>query len=479
LRGPVIRFGSPVASVNPKSAVRNPQSKGDAMIIKMPLPGTVKNVSYPVIPAKTLPNGLTVLTVEDAKLPRVTVKLAFPSGRVCSPDENLSLMEMGLSLLNEGTENLSSRQISEKLDYWAIQYESEAHMEHSMLSATALSDYLGETLQLLSDFVLCPSFPEEEIEKLRTRWRSSLMAQRTQPDFLANERIFHELYAGHPYRKVSIPLAHLEAAQRADLVSMFRSFGSPTGAWLLFAGPVSQQEALTLTDRYFGGWQASSPPKVTYPPVRDLASPLICLIHRPHSVQSKVLASVRTAPRKDPEEIPLRLANQVLGGSASARLFMNLREDKGYTYGAYSRLRSYREDGLIMAGASVRADATIASLKEILSEFDRMRESFPEQAEMERARSEVIGSFIRQMEMPASIGSLELSRRIMELPDDYYENFIPALRQTTREEVAKVSSRFFDRNRMLVTVVADRQAVEKGLREMGEVVVSDTEGNRI
>jgi zinc protease len=450
-----------------------------AMIVKMPLPGTVKNVSYPAIPATVLASGLTVLTVEDGKLPRVTAKLAFPSGRVANPDDNLALMEMSLSLLNEGTEKLSSKEISEQMDHWAIQYESEVHMEHSMLSATVLSDYLGEMLELSSEVVLRPSFPDEEIEKLRARWRSSLMAQRTQPDFLANERAFLELYPNHPYRKVSIPLAHLEAAQREDLKSIYRRCGSPSGAWLLFAGPVSQEQALALTDRYFGTWQGHPAPVIDYPAIQQASEPLICLVHRPHSVQSKVLVAVRTAPRKDPQEIALRLANQVLGGSASARLFMNLREDKGFTYGAYSRLRSYAEDGLLMAGANVRADVTVESLKEILGEFDRMRKTRPEEAEMERAQAEIIGSFIRQMEMPGSIGALELSRRIMQLPDDYYNNFIPAVRQTSAEDVTMVSERFLDKETVLTTVVGDRAVVESGLREVGKVRVYDIDGNRL
>jgi zinc protease len=449
------------------------------MTVKMPLPGKVKNVSYPAIPATVLPSGLTVLTVEDRKLPRVTAKLAFPSGRVCNPDDNFALMEMSLSLLNEGTDKLSSREISERMDQWAIHYESEVHMEHSVISATVLSDSLDEMLTLLADVVLRPSFPVEEIEKLRARWRSSLMAQRTQPDFLANERTFLEMYPGHPYRKVTIPLDHLEAAQRPDLQSIFREYGSPADAWLLFAGPVSQEQALAHTERYFGSWEGPPSPAVDYPSVPQAENPVICLIHRPHSVQSKVLVTIRTAPRRDSQDIALRLANQVLGGSASARLFLNLREEKGYTYGAYSRMRSYKEDGLLMAGANVRGDVTVVSVQEILTEFDRMRKSLTQERELERAQAELIGSFIRQMETPASIGGLELSRRIMQLPDDYYQSFIPAVRQVTPEDVVKASNRFFARERMLITVVGDRREVESGLREMGDVLVYDTAGNRL
>ncbi|MBI4446078.1 MAG: insulinase family protein [Acidobacteria bacterium] len=444
-----------------------------------PLPETIKNIRYPEVHERQLANGLRVLVVPDERLPKISIQLAFPAGRVSNPDHNLALVPMAVQLLREGTQNRSARQISDALDYWAIQFESKVAMEHTLLAMTALADYLEPMLDLLSDLVQNPAFPLEEIDRLRVRWRSKLAAQRSQPDFLANERVFHSLYPGHPYSKVTIPPPHLEQADQKSIRETLLRYFVPNDAYLLFAGPLDADLATRQAEKYFGGWPRQNFPALFYPSPRPQEHRPVCVVHRPDSVQSRISVAARTLPRAHPDSLIFSLANQVLGGSASARLFLNLREARGYTYGAYSLVKSYRYDGIFVASANVKMDVTIDSIQEFLKELERMTQQVPAQEELHRCQAELIGAFLRQTETAASVGNLELTRRIYQLPEDFYHTLIPTLRDIAAEQVHEISQNFFNPEKVLITVVADREAVEWPLSRFGKVLVYDSEGRKL
>lgn len=446
---------------------------------KAPAPSIERNIVYPEIPQGRLENGLRILSVTDNRLPRVSVLLAVEAGYVCNPDENLALVPLAVDLVREGTATRSSADIAAFTDRWAIDYQSDVSMEHSVVSVTALSDYLEQALELLSDVVLNPGFPAEELRRVKIRWRSQLMAQRSQPNFLAHECIYRILYPGHPYSKVNVTPEHLEKAEREPLREVYRQFYLPQDACLLFAGPVELSQATELAQHHFGGWKGRPVPSLTYPATEPLKSPVVCLIHRPGSAQSTIAVSGRALPKTHPDSIALKVANQVLGGGGTARLFLNLRENKGYTYGAYSRLRSYREEGLFWAGASVKTESTLESVSEILKELGQMGGSAPNQEELKRCQSELVGAFLRQMETPDSVGRLEINRQVHRLSDDFYREFIPRVGEVSQDQVADISRRILDPQRVAITVVADRELVEPGLQELGKVSVYDTQGNRI
>jgi len=442
-----------------------------------PTPGPERNVAYPRIPGQTLENGLEVLTVFDDRLPRVSITLVLPVGRTGNPEDNSSLIPLAVELMKSGTETRSARELSALMDRFAIHYESDTLMEHSYISMAFLRPQLETAMELLSDIVLGAAFPEEEATRTRTRWKSQLMAQRSQPGFLAEECLAKALYGDHPYARVSIRPEHLEQTSAGLVADTFRARGGPRGSYLLFAGPVDLEESLRLSDRSLGAWEDGAPHPVTLPQAPEVGGRRICLVHRAHSVQSHVLVGGRTLPRADPQMLDLRVTNQILGGGASARLFLNLREQKGYTYGAYSQLKSYSRDGLFMAGASVKTEVTLESLEEILKELDSLQREPPAEEELIRCRQEIIGSFIRQMETPSSVAFLELDKRLYGIPDDYYEQLIPRVRKVGAETVKETAKRFFDPARALVVIVADRDRVEGPLAKMGDLEVYDANGN--
>ena len=447
--------------------------------MKAPAPGPERNISYPEISERRLGNGLRVLVVEDAYLPRLSAELVLPVGRICNPDDNLALASLAVELTKSGTGRRSTRQISDLMDQLAIHYRNEVQLEHAVYSMTLLADQLEPALDLLSDIVLNPSFPEEELEKAKVRWKSHLISQRSQPGFLANECAFRTFYAAHPYAKVSMAPEHLEACTRDSVADFYRSHFVADHAHLLLAGPINPDTASTLSERFFGDWKVGEAPAVTFPPPPDITKPIVNLIHRPHSAQSYVLVGLRALPRAHPEGIRLQVVNQIFGGGASARLFLNLREEKGYTYGAYSRLNRYREDGLLVAAASVNSEVTLQATTEILQELALLSKRAPQEEELKRCQAELVGSFLRRMETPASVGTLEINRRLYGLPADFYSDFIPNVRGVTADMATETAQRYFDPQQVVITVVGDRTEREEELKQLGELRIFDVNGNQI
>ena len=318
----------------------------------------------------------------------------------------------------------------------------------------------------------------KELEKVQIRWRSQLAAQRSQPNFLAHERVYQILFPDHPYSKANVVPGHLEKAGRDALRKVYRQFYVPQNAYLLFAGPVDLAQAMDLAQQHFGGWKERSGASITYPATGVLKGPLVCLIDRPGSAQSTIVVSGRALPKAHPDLITLKVANQVLGGGGTARLFLNLREDKGYTYGAYSRLQSYRKEGLFWAGASVKTESTLESIGEILKELDCMGRTAPTKKELRRCQSELVGAFIRQTETSNSVGQLEINRRVHRLSRDFYQNFIRRIGTVSQDQVVEISRQIFNPGSVVITVVGDRKFVESGLKKIGVLSIYDTQGNR-
>lgn len=442
-----------------------------------PPPGPVRNIAYPPVALRELSNGLKVLVVEDFHLPRVSAQLAFPAGRADSPSEHRGLTDLAVEMLKEGTRKRTALEIADAMDRCAIDYRAETYMEYSLLEVTMLAKFLTPGLELLGELAQQPAFPQAELEKIKVRWRSHLAAQRSDPAFLAGERAYQQLFPGHPYSRISIPLEHLEKTESQALEDFYRRNFACRGAYLLLAGAVEPETAFRVASEVFGEWTAVERPAAQSIAPAASTERSICLVDRPHSVQSHVVVATRTVARAHPDVISLKVMNQVFGGGASSRLFLNLREEKGYTYGAYSTLRSYQFDGALMSGASVRTEVTAETLDLIFDEMERMISHPVEPEELKRSQSELIGSFVRRMETADSIASLELVRRLYDLPEDYFATYIPDIRAVDSSEVCRMAEQFLQSEKSVITVVADRAAVDEELRKRGRLSVYDTEGN--
>lgn len=444
-----------------------------------PAAGPVKEPDYPAVEEATLGNGLTVLVLPDDRLPRFSVRLGLAIGRQDNPQDNLALASLAVETLAEGTKTRDAQTLAREVDRWAIQLDSQVNLELSAVSVSVLQNHLPHALELLSDMVRNPSFPEEELDKVKVRWRSALVAQRAQPAFLAREAAFRQHFRGHPYSRTEIPLKDLGQATRDYVHDFYRNHFSPERGYLLFAGAIDLPTAIEAAQEAFGGWRQTGFSRQEIPVPVPRRGRTIQLIHRPFSVQSRIQLSGYAPPRPHPDELIFRLTNQVFGGSGSSRIFINLRERHGFTYGAYSFVQSFWRGGVYMASADVGVEVTQAALQEVLSEMEALRQAPPEEAELDRAREEMVGLLIRRLETSASIGTLEIRRRLTGLPADYYSQYVPRLRSCSPQQVMETAQQWFDPENCVITVVGDREKVEQQLEEFGPVATFDSEGNRI
>ena len=444
-----------------------------------PSVGTLPNVDYPFIAEKRLSNGLTVIALREDRLPRVSIRLGFPGGRLGNPSNSLAALQVGTDLLFEGTRKRTSRQLAEKLDRFAIQAETDIYMESCRFFFAVLDSYLKEAFQVLAEVLLQPSYDELELEKLKVRWTSFLISERAQPAILASEKTMAALFPNHPYSRVTIPLDHLKSLTREELVTVLERQMVPDNAYLLLAGPISLEDAVDLAESHLSAWAPDPDQTLEVPDVKEPETGQVLLVHRPYSVQSRFEVAGRGPARTAPDYLAFGLANQVLGGGASARLFLNLRENKGYTYGAYSLLRGYIRSGFYSAAADVRSEVIPDAIGQTLDELRRMREKEPEQSEVELARAELIGSFVARMETTTSIGGLEMDRRLGQLNEEYYRNYIPSLQQMTPATVLESSADYFDPERVVITVVGDADKLLCPLQSLGSVTVFDTQGRKL
>jgi len=426
---------------------------------KFPPPaGPVKNLDFPEIPSTILEGGMEVINFEDGYLPRVSVVLGLPSGRLHDPDGKRGLTQLLSDMLKEGSENRSSRQIAAEMDRYAIDYSSHVLLEYTLLHFKFLENFIEESMDLFSDIMYKAVFPEEEWAKAAVRWKGHLASQKSNPSYLARERIYSELFPGSPLSNCSVALPTIDILEAGDFRCFYKKRFIPSSGIMGFSGPLSAGDSLALARRFMGKSGEKRLPETS---VSEVAPPnrRICLVHRPGSQQAKILIGLLAPPRKSGDSMSLKLLNQVFGGGGSSRVFLNLREDKGYTYGAYSYLRQSNYAGTFMVSTNVNNSVVAASIREIFNEMDRLRQENISGEELDRCKAEINGTFLRQMETPSSICSMELTRRLVKLPQDYYHEFIPALMAVGPDQVRRAAESILNSERAVVVVVGDKDEI--------------------
>src|SRR5437763_5967064 len=386
----------------------------DILKLKLPHPKEVQ-----------LPNGLTVLVLEQHKLPQVSVTLWIKSGALSDPKELPGLASFTAELLRDGTSKRSASQIAAELDEIGAGFNANAGFGSNLTSinASGLSESVDKLMELASDIVLHPSFPADEIEKYVRREKTSLIQMRTNPGFLARERFSRAVYGDYAASILAPTADSLQKAKPAVLKEFHEAHYAPNNTIMGIAGDISVEQATALVKNFFGQWKNHVVPNPPATTVAAVGPAKIFLVDRPGSVQSNILAGGLSLRRSDPDEIPLEVANRVLGGGSAARLFMNLREEKGYTYGAYSRVSSNIYPGTLAANTEVRNPVTDGSLHELMYEFKRLRDDQVPQSELDDAKRSIVSSFALSLENPSSVMARWMDIRYYGLPADYWDRY--------------------------------------------------------
>lgn len=444
-----------------------------------PAPLKPRALKIPAAVETKLANGLRLAIVRDTRLPMVSFRLAFRGGDSSDPSELPGLSDMMAHLLTEGTENRSSLQIAEEVERLGATLSVNSASDFATIAASSLAVYADEILELIADVTLHPSFPQNEIDLARENTKQMLIQQRAQPNFLASERVAKVMFGQHPYARISPTRESLDAMTRDRFSDFHRRSFAPDQAVLLIVGDVDPEEMPAKLEGLFGRWGRVSSSDATFPSPPERAARTLYVVDRAGSAQSNIVIANAGITRTSPDYFPLLLMHTILGANASSRLFMNLREEKGYTYGAYSSLDARRLAGTFRATAEVRTPVTGASLHEFFFELNRIRDERVPDEELQNAKSYLTGVFPIRIETQDGLIDQLTSVKMFDLPDDYLHTYRDRVNAVTAEDVQRVAQQHVTPDRAAVVIVGDAKEIEDQIKDYAETIERyDTEGNR-
>lgn len=425
-----------------------------------------------------LSNGLKIVIFENRRLPLVNFRLAFFSGDADESVNEIGITSTVASMLNEGTRNYTSKQLAEEIERLGANITSSSSSDFTIVSASGLSLYTSDIFRLFSEITLLPVFPESELNLYKQNTIESLKFQRSEPDFLAGEQMARILYGEHPYSIVSPKLADVEKLTRTQLEDFHRQKFIPNNAVLIIVGDVNKDEFLKEIENRFGSWKEGTISQTEFPPISEREKRTLTIVDRKGSAQSNIVLGNIAIERTNPDYFPVLLMNQVLGAGASSRIFMNLREEKGYTYGAYSRVDTKKLSGEFEATAEVRNAVTGDTLKEFFYELNRIRDEQVSDEELQDAKNFLTGVFPIRAETQDGLTTLIVSQKLYDLPEDYLQTYRENLNTVTVEEVRRVAQKYIHPDRLAIVIVGDGEEVLLQVKDYAEEIeIFDTEGN--
>jgi zinc protease len=449
---------------------------------EQPKPGPASTAPLPAAQRFTLPNGLTVFLVESHQLPVVATHLIVRTGSAGDPHGLEGLAGFTAAMLDEGTAKRDALSIARELEENGASLGTGAYEDGSFVSGQALKQNADALLDILSDVTLSPTFDTKEIERVRNTRLTSLLQQRDSPFRTAIRVLAPVLYGeDNPYGHNALGReAGIKKVSRDDLVAFYGRSFSPANAALVFAGDLSAKEARALAEKALGGWKgaAAAPPAPAAPTPLDSR---VFVVDKSGSPQTAVLFGQIGVARSAPDYEELNVAITVLGGLFSSRVNMNLREDKGWTYGAFSFMPQMRGPAPLYIGANVQSDATGGSVTEIYKEIDKLLAEPVTAGELAMAKDSIARSLPALFQTTGGIAGTIGQLYMYDQPPDYYQNLPAQIQAMTADEVFAATKRNLDPARMRVVLVGDRAKIVPQLEplKLGTVTFMDADGQSV
>jgi zinc protease len=432
-----------------------------------PAPGPLPTVHLPVPKVFTLSNGLHVYLVEDHSLPVLNASVVTLAGGDANPISKPGLAAFTARMLTEGTRDRSATEIADAADHLGAQLRSRATVDNANTSIDSLSNTTEASLDLLSDVTEHPTFAPPEVDRVRKQQLTAILQEADQPVASVLRVGAKVLYGDSPYGYPAIGTTEaVKSIQRDELSGFWSAHYGPQTSALVLTGDINEQEARTQADKYFGPWKGAAAGEATPVPEAKAPERKVVLVDKPGSPQTVLAAFGLGVPRSTPEYPSLLIMNDVLGGLFSSRINMNLREQHGYTYGAFSQFNFYRFGGPFFAGASVRTDVTAPSAKELFSELERITKDPPTAQELKLAQEAEIRSVPGQFETAQGTSGRMAQLYVYKLPDNYYATLPRQFEAVTPQQVTEAAASHIRPQQMVVIAVGDRQKIEAGLKEL-------------
>ncbi|MGB5437034.1 MAG: pitrilysin family protein [Maribacter sp.] len=430
---------------------------------KMPAPGPAPEINLKEPQRFELKNGLKVMIVENHKLPRVSMQLSIDNPPILE-GEKAGVSSLTASLLGKGSKSISKDDFNEEVDFLGarISFGSQSAF------ASSLSKYFPRIFELMADAAINPNFTEEEFEKEKQKLLTALKAQDKDVSAISS-RVQNALAFGtsHPYGEF-VTEETLNNVTLTDVLQFYENYFVPANAYLVVIGDVEFDQVKSLVTDYFTPWVKATPPSVSYSYPSNANYTQINFVDVPNAVQSEVvIESLVDLKMKDEDYLNALLANRILGGGAQSRLFLNLREDKAYTYGSYSSLGNDKyAPATFTASAQVRNMVTDSAVVEILKEIDKIVKEPVTDEELKDAKAKYVGNFVLALEKPETMAAYALNIEVEGLPHDYYKTYLERINAITKEDVQKAAQKYMDINKLRVVVTGKGSDVIDNLEQL-------------
>ncbi len=442
---------------------------------KLPEPAEPRPIEIGEYETFELKNGLKVFLIENHKLPRVSYNLLVDREPLLE-GEKVGYLDMVGQMMRRGTETRTKEQLDNEIDFIGASLSGSS----TGAFASGLSKYQEKIMELMTDIVINPTFPEEELEKIRKQTLSGLAASKENPSAIAgnlNQKLVYG--ADHPYGEIQTEETTNNIVSE-DLRKYHTKFLRPNISYLAIIGDFNPKEMKKMVKKYFGTWETAEVEKPVYEMPGTPGKNTVNLVNRSNSVQSVVNVTYPVnLPIGSEDEIKVRVMNQILGGSFSGKLNMNLREDKGYTYGSRSSLSSNELVARFNAGADVRNEVTDSTIVQIFYEMEQMRNGEITEDELELAKNSIAGSFSRSLERPQTVANFALNQAIYGYPEDYYATYIQKVQAVSIEDVKAMAQKYLKPENAYINVVGKANEISEKLKQFGDLKYYDTFGNEV
>jgi zinc protease len=450
----------------------------------IPAPGPAPEMAFDDFERFELSNGLRVVLAQRGAVPVVNLRMMVNAGYAADQFSLPGTADLAMDMLDEGTTNRSALEISDELSLLGATLETGSNLDVSTVALSALKEKLPGSLDLFADVILNPTFPDEDYARLQKHQLATIAQEKVQPVGMAL-RVFPRLIygEGHAYSMPFTGSGTEESVQRIDtggLKEFHATFFKPNNATLVVVGDVSREELQPLLERQFKGWKSGDVPQKNIALVGQRTGATVYLVDRPDSEQSVIFAGHVAPPKNNDREIAIEAMNEVLGGSFNARINMNLREDKHWSYGARSLLLDAEGQRPFLVYAPVQTDQTSASMAEIHREVSEIRgERPPTPDEVARAKDTKTLTLAGQWETANAVADSLAEMVRFGLPDDYWDHYPGQVRALSDAQISAAAEDVIQPDSMVWVVVGDRAKIEAGIRELGygDIILMDADGN--
>src|SRR5690554_7071546 len=427
-----------------------------------PKPGPAPKVNIGKPKSFKLSNGLTVLVVENHKLPRVTASLTIDNAPYAEGSK-AGLADLTGSLMGSGTSKISKDAYNEEVEF----YGASLNLSVNGGYATSLTKYFPRVLELMALGAIDPLFTQEEFNKEKAKFIEGLKADEKSARSVA-ARVENVLAFGknHPFGEF-VTEETLNNISLADVKRHYANFFSPNNAYLTIVGDIKFKDAKKLVEKHFKGWKKGNSPKIEYTDPKDVQYTQINFVDMPNATQSEIsLVNLHKLRMTDKDYFAVLMANHILGGGGEGYLFLNLRETQGWTYGAYSGIGPTRYISSFSASGSIKTTATDSAVVEFLKEIKRIRTEKVKEEDLATAKAKYIGNFVMQVENPQTVARYALNTKLYNLSDDFYQNFIANINAVTAEDVQRVANKYFSHDNSRIVIVGKGSEVIPSLEKL-------------